>query len=164
MATTTMSAAHQEFLKIVGEVAAAIGDRPLDASLQVWLNETLPANGKTFTRLAALLDEGAQEGWLCEREAGGVRFGRPVKPGAEAGRFSVDVVAMPTVVGPHHAHPTGEIGMIVPTAGDAKFDGMGKGWYVYGPGSAHNPTVTEGSAYVLYLLPDGAIQFTGKGA
>jgi hypothetical protein len=50
--------------------------------------------------------------------------------------------------------------MIVPITGEARFDGKGRGWYVYAPGSSHAPTVTGGSAYVLYLLPDGAIEFT----
>jgi len=31
---------------------------------------------------------------------------------------------------------------------------------VYGPGSAHRPTVRGGKALVLYLLPAGAIEFT----
>jgi hypothetical protein len=31
---------------------------------------------------------------------------------------------------------------------------------VYEAGSAHHPTVTEGRALVLYLLPQGSIQFT----
>ena len=69
---------------------------------------------------------------------------------------------MADIKGPHHVHTTGEIGAIMPISGDAKFDGMPEGWYVYGPGSAHHPTVTDGDAYVLYLLPDGAIEFTGK--
>jgi hypothetical protein len=34
------------------------------------------------------------------------------------------------------------------------------GWLVYGPGSAHNPTVTHGRAVILYLRPAGAIEFT----
>jgi hypothetical protein len=28
------------------------------------------------------------------------------------------------------------------------------------PGSAHRPTVSQGRALVLYLLPDGRIEFT----
>ncbi|MEE8140092.1 MAG: DUF4863 family protein, partial [Alphaproteobacteria bacterium] len=56
----------------------------------------------------------------------------------------------------------GEIGMIMPIAGDPKFDGVGRGWYVHPPGSDHWPTLVGGDAYVLYLLPDGAIEFTGK--
>ena len=96
------------------------------------------------------------------REAGGIKFGRAVKPGAEARHFSVDVVRMKDVRGPHHVHTTGEIGAIMPIEGEPKFDGMPEGWYVYPPGSDHHPTVSGGDAYVLYLLPDGAIEFTGK--
>jgi hypothetical protein len=73
---------------------------------------------------------------------------------------SVDVVEMESVKGPHHRHPNGEIDMIMPISPGAKFDGHGAGWLVYGPDTAHNPTVTEGKALVLYLLPGGAIEFT----
>ena len=31
---------------------------------------------------------------------------------------------------------------------------------VCGPDSAHYPTVSEGRALILYLLPDGRIEFT----
>ena len=47
-----------------------------------------------------------------------------------------------------------------PAVATARFDGHGAGWVVYGPGSAHSPTVTGGRALVLYLLPQGAIEFT----
>ena len=43
---------------------------------------------------------------------------------------------------------------------DARFDGRPAGWLVCPPGSAHRPTVTQGRALVLYLLPEGAIHFT----
>ena len=55
-----------------------------------------------------------------------------------------------------------EIGAIMTISGTPKFDGIAEGWYVYGPGSDHHPTVEGGDAYVLYLLPDGAIEFTGR--
>ena len=75
---------------------------------------------------------------------------------------------MDEVVGPHHVHPNGEIDLVMPLAGAdglapggaARFDGQAAGWKVYGPGSAHRPTVSGGRALVLYLLPEGAIQFT----
>ena len=51
--------------------------------------------------------------------------------------------------------------MIMPLEGSAKFDGRDAGWLVYGPGSAHRPTVSDGKALVLYLLPKGKIEFTG---
>ncbi len=153
---------RQDFEAIVQELVAEVGDRPLDTALAERLNARVPPGGERFRRLQALCAEGEAEGWLLPREAGGIRFGRPVKPGGAAGRFSVDVVHMAEVVGPHHVHTTGEIGAIMPTEGAARFDGMPAGWYVYPPGSDHHPTVSGGAAYVLYLLPDGAIEFTGR--
>ena len=67
---------------------------------------------------------------------------------------------MADVAGPHHRHPKGEIDLIMPVTPDAVFDGHGAGWLVYGPDTAHSPTVAKGHALVLYLLPDGAIEFT----
>jgi hypothetical protein len=72
----------------------------------------------------------------------------------------VDVVDMTDVAGPHHTHPLGEIDLIMPIDAEARFDGQGAGWLVCPPGSAHPPTVTGGRALVLYLLPEGRIEFT----
>ncbi|MEQ8689313.1 MAG: DUF4863 family protein, partial [Pseudomonadales bacterium] len=99
-------------------------------------------------------------GWLCAREAGGLRFGRVIKPGPATHGFSVDVVLMKDCVGPHHAHPRGEIDMIMPVDPGARFDDRPEGWLVYSDTTAHSPTVTGGEAIVLYLLPEGAIEFT----
>ncbi len=152
----------QQFLETVSTIAQHIGGRPLDSSLAAYLNSEFPAGGETFGALKSLCAEGEAEGWLMAREAGGIKFGRAVKPGAEAGGFSVDVVRMKNVKGPHHIHTTGEIGAIMGISGEPNFDGFPEGWYVYGPGSSHHPTVQGGDAYVLYLLPDGAIEFTGQ--
>ncbi len=146
----------------VAEIASSIAGRPLDSDLQTFLRTTYPDHGPAFHDLEQLIATGVAEGWLCQREAGGIRFGRVVKPGGEAGRFSVDVVLMDDIRGPHHAHPQGEIGMILPVEGAPMFDGHPRGWYVYPPGSDHWPTVSGGKAYVLYLLPEGAIEFTGR--
>ena len=67
---------------------------------------------------------------------------------------------MDSIIGPHHRHPEGEIDLIMPLDEVAEFDGRGAGWLVYPPGSAHCPTVSEGRALVLYLLPQGSIEFT----
>ena len=82
------------------------------------------------------------------------------KPSPELHGYSIDVVDMNEVAGPHHAHPNGEVDLIMPTEGDARFDGRGAGWLVYPAGSSHRPTVSGGRAFVLYLLPGGAIEFT----
>jgi hypothetical protein len=97
---------------------------------------------------------------MCSREAGGIRYGRVAKPSPALSGFSIDVVRMKDVKGPHHRHPKGEIDMVMPITPGARFDGHGAGWCVYGPDSAHHPTVSGGEALVLYLLPGGEIEFT----
>lgn len=67
---------------------------------------------------------------------------------------------MADIEGPHHRHPAGEIDMVMPINPAATFDGIGRGWKAYEPGSAHRPTVRGGRALVLYLLPGGSIEFT----
>jgi hypothetical protein len=133
--------------------------RALDASLQDWLNAEHGTDSDTFSDLRTSCRQGVTEGWLCEREAGGIRYGRVFKPDADLHGFSVDVVDMDNVVGPHHSHPKGEIDLVMPMEGDACFDDHPAGWVVYAAGTAHRPTVSNGRALVLYLLPDGSIEF-----
>lgn len=144
----------------VAQLTAQIAGRALDASLGAWLNEHHGAGTATFEALAASCRVGVRDGWLCEREGGGIRYGRIFKPADDLGGFSVDVVDMRDIAGPHHTHPQGEIDLIMPIEGQAQFDGHPAGWCVYGPGTAHRPTVSQGRALVLYLLPQGQIQFT----
>ena len=150
----------ESFERLVTSVAESVAGAPLDAALGRTLNKAYPVDGEMFGRLAALCEQGVREGWLANREHGGIKFGRVIRPGPETAGFSVDVVEMDDIVGPHHRHPNGEIDMIIPQDPEAQFDGHGRGWVVYGPGSAHFPTVTGGRAIVLYLLPEGAIEFT----
>lgn len=148
------------FVTHIAQVTTNIAGRPLDAGLAARLNADFPAGGDWFTQTEEWCRQGCEEGWLCAREAGGIRFGRAVQAGDDTDGMSVDVVEMDNLVGPHHAHPNGEIDLVMPVDGDAMFDGNGAGWTVYPPGSAHHPTVTGGKALVLYLLPGGAIEFT----
>ena len=45
--------------------------------------------------------------------------------------------------------------MVMPVTEEARFDGVARGWRVFEPGSEHRPTVTNGEAIVLYMLPEG---------
>ncbi len=152
---------QEQFEAAVTTVAAAIAGRPLDKDLERFLNENYPAGGELFGSIAGLCREGIAAGWLCNREHEGIKFGRIVKAGPATSGFSVDVVEMDDIAGPHHRHPSGEIDMIIPVSDEAQFDGRGEGWLVYEADSAHSPTVTGGKAIVLYLLPNGEIEFTG---
>lgn len=150
----------EKFRGLLSPITAAIAGKPLDATLEAELNRRFPPGSETFDTVYAACREAIAAGWMCNREAGGIKFGRVLKPAPELDGFSVDVVEMNDIRGPHHRHPNGEIDMIMPLTPEAKFDGQGKGWKVYGPDSAHYPTVSEGKALVLYLLPQGAIEFT----
>lgn len=160
MRITGMEMAKERFEALIAEVTGAIGGIPLDDGLEAVLNDRFPADGAVFTDIESLCRQGVDEGWMCEREHGGIRYGRVLEAAPERAGFSVDVVRMDDVVGPHHRHPEGEIDMVMPITEGARFDGTPRGWKVYGPDSAHRPTVTDGSALVLYLLPGGRIEFT----
>jgi Domain of unknown function (DUF4863) len=150
----------ESFRAQIAEFTQQLAGRPLDAALMSWLNSEHGSRSATYQALKQACEDGVAQGWLCNREGGGIRYGRIFKPADDLHGFSVDVVDMMDCAGPHHRHPNGEIDLLMPLEGDALFDGQPAGWVVYGPGSAHHPTVSEGRALVLYLLPQGAIEFT----
>jgi hypothetical protein len=148
------------FAKLISPITAHIEGRLLDKTLETELNETFPAGGATYRAVFDSCRNAIEAGWMCNREAAGIKYGRVLQAGPATHGFSVDVVEMDSLVGPHHRHPHGEIDLVMPLSGAARFDDHPAGWLVYGPGSAHRPTVTDGKALVLYLLPSGAIEFS----
>jgi Domain of unknown function (DUF4863) len=160
--------AAADFPTLIASLTATLVGRPLDEALAADLNRLHPPGSATFEAIAAACRAGVAAGSMCQHEGGGIRYGRVIKPSLATHDFSVDVVGMADLAGPHHSHPNGEIDLVMPLAGlddlspggTATFDGQPAGWTVYGPGTAHRPTVSGGRALVLYLLPQGAIQFT----
>jgi hypothetical protein len=150
----------EQFRDLIVPITDRIQGKPFDTKLEAELNAAYPAGGPAFKSIFEACNRAIAAGWMCNREAGGIRFGRVIKPGPGTQGFSVDVVDMKDIKGPHHRHPHGEIDMVMPLTPAAKFDGRGAGWLVYGADSAHSPTVSDGRALVLYLLPQGAIEFT----
>ncbi|CAN5559694.1 hypothetical protein BH10PSE16_BH10PSE16_32430 [soil metagenome] len=149
-----------EFRQQIAQLTSQLAGRPLDESLDNWLNAHHGVESASYRQLKQACMTGVAEGWLCDREGGGIRYGRIFKPADDLHGFSVDVVDMKDIAGPHHAHPQGEIDLIMPLDDAAQFDGHAAGWLVCPPGSAHRPTVSGGRALVLYLLPQGSIEFT----
>lgn len=149
-----------EFKAQIAKLTTQLAGRPLDADLDKWLNVEHGVGSITYEQLKASCQTGVAEGWLCDREGGGIRYGRIFKATPDLHGFSVDVVDMQDIAGPHHTHPLGEIDLVMPLDGNAKFDNRPAGWVVYPAGSAHRPTVSEGRSLVLYLLPEGRIEFT----
>lgn len=161
MTASTNPPTPETFRAQLAELTAQIAGRPLDAALDAWLNTHHGPDSASYRSLKASCEAGVAAGWLANRDGGpGLRWGRIFKPAEDLHGFSVDVVDMHDVAGPHHVHPQGEIDLILPLDPGARFDGRPAGWLVCPPGSAHPPTVTGGRALVLYLLPQGQIQFT----
>ena len=152
------------FRQQIAALTLRIAGRPLDVALDAWLNAECGPDSAVYRELHASCQAGVAEGWLCQREGGGIRYGRIFKPAPDLHGFSVDVVDMTDIAGPHHVHPEGEIDLVMPVEGEARFDGRPAGWLVMPPGSAHRPTVSQGRALVLYLLPNGKIDFTKDSA
>ena len=148
------------FQKLISQLTEEIAGHALDATLESRLNTDYEPGSIRYERLFDACKIGVRDGWLCNREAGGLRYGRVLKPTDATHGFSVDVVDMENIAGPHHTHLNGEIDLIMPLTEGACFDSSPAGWRVYEAGTSHYPTVSQGRALVLYLLPQGAISFT----
>ncbi|MEJ2026636.1 MAG: DUF4863 family protein [Limibacillus sp.] len=68
---------REQFDDIMGRIAETIGERPLDQDLAAHLTASFPPDGDDFKAVEALCREGEAEGWVCGREAGGIKFSRP---------------------------------------------------------------------------------------
>jgi hypothetical protein len=137
-------------------LVVAVSLNPADSAAEQFLNKEFAGDGKLLTRVRSILRDGIQNGALCDREAGGVRYSRLRK--AHGNELSIDVVHM-SGPGSAHLHPRGEIDLCFSVTGTPLFDGRQPGWVVYPPNTWHMPTVTGGAMDILYFLPGGAIQF-----
>jgi hypothetical protein len=138
---------------LLTRLATLDASKPAEAAAQ--LNRELPL--EKLAELKALVRQGVEARWLCDRENAGVRFSRVLKAGPTA-PFSIDAVHMSTP-GAAHTHPAGEFDLCFAAEGDPRFDGAKEGWVVYPPNSWHVPTVSGGAMDILYFLPGGAIKF-----
>ena len=112
------------------------------------------AAAKLRADLIALLDEGA----IAERGEMPVKWGRVAKATEESRGFSIDVVLM-NGAGPKHRHPKGEVNYCIALEGTPTFEDQAPGWVVMKTDSTHVPTVAGGTMLIVYLLPDGEIDF-----
>ena len=150
---------YAELLEALAPVLAVLREVDLsDPGAEEALRSRLPLSGPELSRVAALVRAGLDDGWLCPREGGGLRYGRAAKAGPATAGFGIDTVDM-AGAGPGHLHPNGEIDLCFPIEGSPMFDGRPPGWTVYPPGSWHVPTVSGGRMGILYFLPEGAIRF-----
>jgi hypothetical protein len=138
---------------------AAKGLSPTDpAATAAELCRRFDPKGPAARALQAELVAMYQRGEIANRGELPVRYGRVTKALPETHDFSIDVVYM-NGEGPLHRHPNGELNFCVAIEGQPTFMGQGPGWVVEAPGSQHVPTVAGGTMLIVYLLPQGRIEF-----
>jgi hypothetical protein len=126
-------------------------------AVEAELNRSFPLDGATVKAIRALVREGIEANWLCDRQNGQVRYSRLQKAAAPES-LSIDAVHMQGAGG-SHTHVNGEFDLCFAVDANAKFDGRPEGWVVYAPNTWHEPTVEGGRMDILYFLPGGGIQF-----
>lgn len=130
------------------------------AAAEAALCAKLDPEGETASALRETLRRLLKEGAIASRGELPVRWGRVAKASEESRGFSIDVVLM-NGAGPEHRHPAGEVNYCIALEGNPTFDGAPPGWVVKPPDSTHVPTVEGGTMLIVYLLPEGAIEFLG---
>jgi len=149
-----------EFQTLLKPVTDLVSEMAIDSKLAEELSRRFPPEGEVFDTIEKACHQAIEDGWMCANGDAGRRWGRVIEPSEETGGLSVDVVDLTDLVGSEHSHPGGEVCMVMPITPSAQFDGTSRGWCVFEPGSSHHPTVSDGEALVLYMLPDGKIDFT----
>jgi hypothetical protein len=132
-------------------------DRPEVARAE--LVRRLDPAGKDALKISNELRALLEAGTIANRGELPVRYGRVAKAGPDTRGFSIDVVLM-SGPGPRHRHPRGEVNFCLALDGEPTFDGEPPGWVVLPPDSSHVPTVANGTMLIVYLLPQGEIEFT----
>jgi hypothetical protein len=64
---------QKDFQALMTRITSAISGRPLDAELAAELNARFPAGGGDCQAIFDACRAAIAEGWMCEREAGGIR-------------------------------------------------------------------------------------------
>ena|SRR5579862_7080694 len=147
-------------MAVLRPVFDAIRGHALDETLEFVLNRNFGVASSTHESLVRLLRLGLEEGWVAYAPVPGADYsrGRIADPSDETAGLSVESGLLCNVKGQYHCHTRGEIDMIVPIEGSARWCGHEAGWVVYPPKSEHFPTTT-GNAVVLYFLPNGEIEY-----
>ncbi|MEM5461916.1 DUF4863 family protein [Paraburkholderia phytofirmans] len=148
-------------------------------ALEQWLNTNHSAESGLYKELARLITLGVQDGWAADTEVAGPRYrrSRVSAPCEETFFFSATAVLLDSTQNTqknpqgsfradYHAHPYGEINLVVALNEGAALAGPNGwcygGWTAPEPGSRHFPEVKGGAVISLTFLPAGRITFDAK--
>jgi hypothetical protein len=158
---------------------AEMKNKTAGEDLERWLNQHYGPGSALYDELAQLIKTGIEEGWAANVEIAGPHYRRSrlAEPSAETEYFSITAVYMDSMAaghgdkaqvfrGDYHAHPYGELNMVIPITPGAELAGplgwRGPGWTSPAPGSAHFPEARGGAVVALFFLPAGRIAYNVK--
>lgn len=167
---------REELLKLSVGFTDEIKNMTAGNEVEQWLNTKYGPGSELYERLAVLIKAGIEEGWAANIEIDGKHYRRSriCEPSPETNYFSITAVfldsgstdpadAEKVFRGQYHAHPYGEMNMVIPLNQGAQLMGPNgwckAGWTSPGPGSHHYPEVKGGSLIALFYLPAGRISY-----
>jgi hypothetical protein len=153
-----------------------VKDMTAGAEVERWLNQKYGPDSELFQTLARLVKQGVEDGWAANVELDGpiYRRSRIAAPSERTHYFSITAVYMDSAGntqghpdgryrGQYHAHPYGELNMVIPLDDDAALKGPNgwchAGWTAPAPGSHHYPEAKGGAVIALFFLPAGRIAY-----
>lgn len=153
-----------------------VKDMTAGTETERWLNQHCGPDSELYQTLARLVKQGVRDGWAANVELDGsiYRRSRIADPSEGTRYFSVTAVYMDstdntqgnpgnTYRGQYHAHPYGELNMVVPLNPGAALNGPNgwceAGWTAPAPGSHHYPEAKGGAVIALFFLPAGRIAY-----
>ena len=170
---------NQDREELIARSIAFLGEvKDLTAGTEVerWLNQTHGPGSEVYEQLARLVKAGVRDGWAANVEITGPHYRRSriAEPSERTHWFSITAVLMDstgntqgnpghTFRGQYHAHPYGELNMVIPLNPGAALAGPNGwcegGWTAPGPGSHHYPEARGGAVIALFYLPAGRIAY-----
>lgn len=168
--------ARDALIRLSAAFLGEVKDLTPGTTVERWLNATHGPGSEVYERLATLVKTGVRDGWAAEVEVDGPHYRRSrlTEPSADTHWFSITAVYMDStgntqgnpgnsLRGQYHAHPYGELNLVVPLTPGAALAGPNgwceAGWTAPGPGSHHYPEARGGAVIALFFLPAGRIAY-----
>lgn len=153
-----------------------VKDLTAGTEVEQMLNRHYGPESELYQTLARLVKQGVEDGWAANVALDGpiYRRSRIAEPSERTHYFSITAVYMDSrgnqqgnpggaYRGQYHAHPYGELNMVIPLNPGAELNGpngwCGAGWTAPAPGSHHYPEARGGAVIALFFLPAGRIAY-----
>lgn len=176
MPSNTKIREREELIERCLPFLAEVKDMTAGTEVERWLNKEKGPGSALYDDLARLIKRGVEDGWAANVALDGAiyRRSRLLEPSERTHHFSITAVYMDSrgnrqgnpegsYRGQYHAHPYGELNMVIPVTPGAALAGPNgwceAGWTAPPPASHHYPEAKGGAVIALFFLPAGRIAY-----